>query len=180
MTLNKRRLCKTLIAGGVFFSVQAMALDIPVNITGIIQIPPCQINDGKTIVVDFGDIPAEDIDNERNHRKVIIPVKCSYVQGAAYVKVTGKSLGTNTNVLSTNIANFGIALYQGDGTSSKLMLGDGEFNGLESIGHPIRNGLSGGKENETFTFTAVPYKEGRGNIESGDFTASASISISYF
>ncbi|ENZ4546227.1 fimbrial protein, partial [Escherichia coli] len=104
-------------------------------------------------------VSAADVANDRNRRKVTVPVKCSYAQGTAYVKVTGSQLGSNTNVLKTDVDNFGIALYQGDGTTVKLVLGDGKHNGKDSIGYPIQTGLSG-KENGTFTFTAIPFKEG--------------------
>ncbi|EHR8245441.1 fimbrial protein [Escherichia coli] len=179
MILKKCRLIETVAAGLLFTSVQSMAVDVPVKITGTILIPPCQVNDGKMIEVEFGDVSVTDVSNERNRRKVTVPVKCSYAQGTAYVKVTGSQLGSNTNVLATNVSNFGIALYQGDGTSTKLILGDGAFNGQDSIGYPIQTGLSG-KESGIFTFTAVPYRASSGDIEAGAFAASANMSISYF
>lgn len=110
-------------------------------------------------MVEFGDVSVTDVANERNLRKVTVPVKCSYAQGTAYVKVTGTQLGGNTNVLKTDIDNFGIALYQGDGTATKLILGDGKHNGQDSIGYPIQTGLSG-IESGTFTFTAIPFSDG--------------------
>lgn len=161
-------------AGLLLTSAQALAEDVPINITGTIQIPPCQVNDGKTIVVDFGDVSVADVANERNRRKVTVPVKCSYAQGTAYVKVTGTQLSNNTNVLKTDVDNFGIALYQGDGTVTKLLLG----NGPNSFGYPIQTGLSG-KENGAFTFTAIPFKEGNKDLMAGAFVASANMSITY-
>ncbi|HHN9466592.1 TPA: fimbrial protein, partial [Escherichia coli] len=85
---------------------------------------------------------------------------------------------SNTNVLKTDVDNFGIALYQGDGTTVKLVLGNGKHNGKDSIGYPIQAGLSG-KESGTFTFTAIPFKEGNKELAAGAFTASANMSISY-
>ncbi|EGY7457384.1 fimbrial protein [Escherichia coli] len=178
MIFNKCRFLGTVTAGIIFVSVQAMAVDVPVKITGTIQIPPCKVNHGNMIVVEFGDVSVADVANERNRRKVTVPVECTYAQGTAYVKVTGNQLGGNTNVLATDVSNFGIALYQGDGTSIKLMLGDGTFNGQDSIGYPIQTGLSG-KESGTFTFTAIPFKEGDKELEAKAFTASANMSISY-
>ena len=179
MMLKRSRLAGLMAAGLLLTSAQVLAVDVPIKITGTIQIPPCQVNDGKTIVVDFGDVSAADVANDRNRRKVTVPVKCSYAQGTAYVKVTGSQLGSNTNVLKTDVDNFGIALYQGDGTTVKLVLGDGKHNGKDSIGYPIQTGLSG-KENGTFTFTAIPFKEGNKDLTAGAFTASANMSISYF
>ncbi|EKR2566580.1 fimbrial protein, partial [Escherichia coli] len=158
---------------------QTLAVDVPIKITGTIQIPPCEVNEGREIVVDFKDVSVTDVANDRNRRKVDVPFRCSYSQGKAYVKVAGTQLGSNTNVLKTDVDNFGIALYQGEGTATKLVLGDGKHNGQDSIGYPIQSGLSG-KESGTFTFTAIPFKEGNKELTAGAFTASANMSISYF
>ncbi|CAD5542645.1 fimbrial protein [Escherichia coli] len=164
--------------GMLLLSYGVLAMDIPVEITGEIQVPPCQVNNGKIIEVKFGDVSVADVSNQRNRRKVIIPVTCGYAQGTAYVKVTGAPLGSNTNVLMTNINDFGIALYQGDGTTQKLILGEGRGDGNETIGYPIETGISG-KEKGTFTFTAVPYKDGNSELKTGGFSAAANISIRY-
>ncbi|EKR2566541.1 fimbrial protein [Escherichia coli] len=179
MMLKRSRLAGLMAAGLLLTSAEALSVDVPIKITGTIQIPPCQVNDGKTIVVDFGDVSVADVANDRNRRKVDVPFRCSYSQGRAYVKVTGTQLGSNINVMKTDVDNFGIALYQGDGTATKLVLGDGKHNGQDSIGYPIQTGLSG-KESGTFTFTAIPFKEGNKELTAGAFTASANMSISYF
>ncbi|HAW0905886.1 TPA: fimbrial protein [Escherichia coli] len=175
----KRIIAKLIVSSLLFTSIPVLSVDIPINITGIIQIPPCQVNNGKVIEVEFGNVSVTDVANERNRRKVTVPVTCDYAQGRAYVKVIGSQLGSNTNVLATDVSNFGIALYQGDGTSIKLTLGDGTNNGQDFIGFPIQTGLSG-KESGTFTFTAIPFKEGNTELETRAFRASANMSISYF
>lgn len=179
MILNKCRLIETVASGLLFVSMHAMAVDAQVKVTGTILIPPCKVNEGEIISVKFEDVSVEDVTNERNRRTVTVPVKCSYTQGMPYIRVTGSRLGKQPNVLATNVKNFGIALYQGDSVSTNLILGSGNFNGMEYIGYPINSGLSG-KENGKFTFTVMPYKESGENIEVGSFFASANMSISYF
>ncbi|HHU9932681.1 TPA: fimbrial protein, partial [Escherichia coli] len=85
------KLTKYISIRGIFLllSSRALAMDIPVEITGVIQVPPCQVNNGEVIEVNFGDISVTDVSNQHNRRKVIIPVTCGYAQGTAYVKVTG-------------------------------------------------------------------------------------------
>ncbi|MCS1308491.1 fimbrial protein, partial [Escherichia coli] len=131
MMLKRSRFTELMAAGLLLTSAQVLAVDVPIKITGTIQIPPCEVNEGREIVVDFKDVSVTDVANERNRRKVDVPFRCSYSQGTAYVKVTGTQLGSNTNVLKTNVDNFGIALYQGDGTATKLVLGDGKHNGMD-------------------------------------------------
>lgn len=179
MMLKRSRLAGLMATGLLLISAQVLAVDVSIKITGTIQIPPCEVNEGREIVVDFKDVSVTDVANDRNRRKVDVPFRCSYSQGKAYVKVAGTQLGSNTNVLKTDVDNFGIALYQGEGTATKLVLGDGKHNGQDSIGYPIQSGLSG-KESGTFTFTAIPFKEGNKDLTAGAFQASANMSISYF
>ena len=162
----------------LFASINVRAMDVSVQITGEILAPPCQINNGKVIEVDFGNISATSISGTHNWRKIDVPVSCEYANGNAYVKIIGPQMNNNRNVLLTNVKNFGIALYQGDGNTTELILGDGEYREGESIGYPIQTGLVG-KENGVFTFTAIPFKDAGKNIPIGSFISSARIEITY-
>lgn len=155
-----------------------MAVNIPIKLSGIVHVPPCVVNKGENINVFFGDISVSDVENERNVREITIPVTCEYSQGTTYVKVTGPQLGSNINVLATNVSHFGIALFQGDGTAIKLVLGEGKVSGTGTIGYPVTFGISG-QGNGTFTFTAVPFKDGSFDLNAGEFTASANMQITY-
>lgn len=161
-----------------FVSSNVMAVNIPIKLSGIVHVPPCVVNNGENINIFFGDISVSDVSNERNIRKMTIPVTCEYSQGTAYVKVTGPKLGSNINVLATNVAHFGIALFQGDGTAIKLVLGEGKASGTGTIGYPVTSGISG-QGKGTFTFTAVPFKDGSFDLNAGEFTASANMQITY-
>lgn len=176
MTKSKKISQYMFIGLVLLFSMQVSAIDVQINVTGTLQIPPCKINDNKVIEVDFDNISITDIENEKHQKKVSIPVNCSDSQGDAWIKVTGTKLSGNTNVLATSIQNFGIALYQGSGMTTKLNLGDGESNGQNTIGYPLTDGFSG----KSFTFTAVPVKNGVDELSTGKFSASANMSISYF
>lgn len=167
-----------LLTGGVLLTGRVALADVTVNIIGEIVIPPCVVNNGNPIEVDFEDISIIDVSNARYEKILSVPVACTYYQGAAYVKVTGTMLSgaAGSNVLATNISNFGIALYQGSGTVTPLRLGDG----ATGLGYAITNGLTGGgTASENFTFTAKPYKQGSSVLGTGAFTASANMSISY-
>lgn len=171
MTIKAGKMAVLMVSGLLLTSWQTSAVDIPITITGTVQIPSCQINNGGLIEVNFGNISVEDVTHNRNHRKINVPINCTNTQGTAYVKVIGTPLGSNSHVLATNINNFGIALYQGDSVSNKLILGEG----AGSIGYPINAGLSG----NSFTFTAALFKNGGGELSAGSFKASATMSIRY-
>lgn len=160
----------------------ALAVSVQVGITGEIYIPPCEVNDNRRIVVDFEKIAPQKVDGSAYQKSVTVPVKCTYYSGTPYVMVSGTQLGgAPNNVLRTdasgiNASRLGVALYQGNGVETKLVLG----NGTSGRGYPITKGLMhAGAANSNFTLTAVPYKHGSGDLEAGLFRATASMTILY-
>lgn len=153
------------------------AVDIPINITGTIVIPPCQINNSNPVDVDFGNIRISELDTKEHIKVVSFPIYCPYHQGEAYVKMTGQSITGKDNVLATNIDGLGIELYQGgEGTGNHLILGSGS----SGYGYEVINALAEKNvERTTFTFTAKIYKAEGVTINSGEFSASALINIVY-
>lgn len=102
------------------------------------------------------------MDNSRGEVTKTISISCTYKSGSPWIKVTGNAMAGQTNVLSTNITSFGIALYQGKGTATRLILGDGSGNGYR-----LTTGLDTARS--TFTFTSVPFRNGSGTLNGGDF-----------
>ncbi len=156
------------------------AANVSINITGSITAPTCVINNGKTIEVKFGDIPAADISNVKYNMLVVVPVYCEYNTGVPYIKVIASSLGSDGNVVATSTPHFGIALFQGSNLNAKLMLGEGTSSGGKSYGYRMEWGLEGnGATNGTLSFTAVPYKLGSSELAAGPFSANATMSFNY-
>lgn len=171
----------TLVSSLLLIAGNAMA-DVQVLITGEIYNPPCEINDNNRIVVDFEKIALQKVDGSAYQKSVTVPVKCLYYAGTPYVTVSGTQLeGAPDNVLKTsstgvNASRLGVALYQGSGIETGLVLG----NGTSGRGYPITRGFTNvGEASSTFTLTAVPYKNGSGDLEAGFFSATASMSILY-
>lgn len=155
------------------------AENLTINVSGSIYIPPCSLNGDQNIEVDFGDVPISRMSDSSFWKKKEIKLNCTFTEGTPYIKMTGGQLsGADSHVLRTSISHFGIALYQGEGNSTPLRLGDGVSNGKEFIGYPITRGLSGTSVG-TFIFTAMPYRTTDIIPDVGAFTASASMTISY-
>ncbi|WP_176202985.1 hypothetical protein [Salmonella enterica] len=76
----------------------------------------------------------------------------------------------------TNISNFGIALYQGDGMNTPVNIGNGTLSGSKYIGYPVTGGLIG-TSSGTFTFKATPYKTDSTELSAGAFSIIAGMSI---
>lgn len=166
---------KLLLLGGGLISGLAGASEVGVHITGTLTVPPCTINGGQAINVNFGNVLVTNLGDVSYHKKTTVSVACPYYKGTPWIKVNGTLLsgaGNNKNVLSTNIPEFGIALFQGDGVSVPL--------NIDGASAQIASGFSGkGTANGTFTFTAMPYRVGTDQLSGGDFSATASMTITY-
>ncbi|HBA1419725.1 TPA: P fimbrial tip protein PapF, partial [Escherichia coli] len=62
----------------------AVLADVQINIRGNIYIPPCTINNGQNIVVDFGNINPEHVDNSRGEVTKTISISCPYKSGSLW------------------------------------------------------------------------------------------------
>ncbi|TNV16820.1 fimbrial protein [Buttiauxella sp. B2] len=174
------------LAGGLtLLSSPIRAEDIPIKITGTVQVPPCKINNNTDFNVPFGKISLQKVDGRNYAQPTTVEVSCEYFKGRPYIRLsggTGQLSGAPDNVLKTTGANpetLGIALYQGDSvdTSSPLKIGAGEQG---QLGYEIKKGLSASNTQKSqFTFTAVPYKLGSADLNAGTFSASITMSISY-
>ncbi|EGM2345300.1 fimbrial protein [Salmonella enterica] len=170
-----RNLFFVIISLSLCYSGSSIAVDFPITISGNVRASPCDINSGQKVVIDFGDLYTEE-DQDFSAKTVDLNLSCTSYTGTAYVKITGNY--TNLNILKTNIDGFGIALYQGNGTSVPLKIGEGTTSNGQNVGYPITSGLKG----SVFSFTAKPVwysKTGDAEPPSGSFSASATVSIVY-
>ncbi|KEY58124.1 fimbrial protein [Serratia sp. DD3] len=161
-------------------SVPSYAVDIMINISGTVYIPPCNINGGNAISVNFGDIAVANVNGVNGAKSTTVPISCSYYRGTPYVQVIATQLtGAPSNVLQASAGsnqNFGIALYMGASVNSSFPL---PLNGAGN-GFPINQGMTNiNNANSNFTFTSVPYKNGTTALATGNFNATATMAITY-
>ncbi|EBC5055201.1 fimbrial protein [Salmonella enterica] len=162
----------------------AFALDIDIKIKGEIHIPPCIINNGNPIEIDFGDISPHKISftgSDEFQKITKVSLKCDFNDGIPHLSVKGNK-ALNADVLSTtgiNANKLGIAMYLGDSISNAGIV----INSLDNSGYgqEISTGiLQTNVKDTSFIFTSVPVKIGRSNLDAGPFTATATFSIHYF
>ena len=146
------------------------AVDVPVRIYGTIIIPPCEINSGEPVNVDFGNVHEEKINSRTYDKKIIVPVRCPYHQGDVSLTITAASIIENADVVATDIEGLGILLYE-EGNNKPLSLNNAAT---------ISTGLRGkGEEYSNFTFIASLYKYGKNKLKKGVFRATVMIDIYY-
>ncbi|EGK2927634.1 fimbrial protein [Escherichia coli] len=146
------------------------AVDVPVRIYGTIIIPPCEINSGEPVNVDFGNVQEEKINSRTYDKKIIVPVRCPYHQGDVSLTITAASIIENADVVATDIEGLGILLCE-EGNNKPLSLNNAAT---------ISTGLRGkGEEYSNFTFIASLYKYGKNKLKKGVFRATVMIDIYY-
>lgn len=184
MKAGMKRVLSAVTGGALLISAPAGAVDVNIRITGEIYIPPCKIENDAEIAVHFGAIALRDVDGKQHAKSRTVSISCDYHQGTPHIRLSSGNIfpGGQGNVLQTtqgpNTSTLGIALYQGEGVNTDFPLKIGP--GTQGYGYEIRNGLSAvNVQNSQFTFTAVPYKTGNGDLVAGTFGASVTMSISY-
>lgn len=82
----------------------------------LIEVPPCVVNDGRQVVVDFGDeVMTTRVDGSRYKQRIEFTVDCGVeFSSLQKVRIEGSPADFDPTVLSGNPAGFGIALYHDD------------------------------------------------------------------
>ncbi|OWO85709.1 fimbrial protein [Photorhabdus luminescens] len=134
----------------------------PVNIYGVvIAPPPCVINNGNTIDVDFGDVMINRIDGVNYMQPVKYTVKCEKMPANAMkMMISGNTASFDRTVLQTNHSGLGIAVIH---NGRKLPVND-----WMKFSYPNFPELH-----------AVPVKDMATALKGGDFGAGATMMVEY-
>lgn len=106
----------SLITGMVLICFSALANlqpnEVYITVTGRAVIPPCTINNGTDIDINFGSVGigatlAGNISVER-----WIPVVCEDTESTYSIKIWGKGLAANTQFLATDVTGLGISFSE--------------------------------------------------------------------
>lgn len=127
----------------------------------VIAPPPCVINNGNTILVDFGEVMSTRIDGQRYKQPVNYTAECTKMPtNAMTLAITGNTAGFDAGLLQTEIAGLGVRmLYQG------RQLNPGE---KVKFTYPVFPALE-----------AVPVRDMTAVLTGGDFSAVATLDLDY-
>ncbi|WP_261467571.1 fimbrial protein [Serratia fonticola] len=133
---------------------------ITVKVT-VMPTPPCVINDDKVIEVDFGEVVAPQVDGVQYQRTVNYTLECEAdAPNAMKLQVQGSPTTFDPSALRTNFANFGVALRV---NGQPLVLND-----WVDFTYP-----------QTPLLQAVPVKKAGVTLPGGNFSAGATLMLSY-
>lgn len=127
----------------------------------VIAPPPCVINNGNTILVDFGEVMSTRIDGQRYKQPVNYTAECTKMPtNAMTLAITGNTAGFDAGLLQTEITGLGVRmLYQG----RQLNLGE-----KVKFTYPVFPALE-----------AVPVRDMTAVLTGGDFSAVATLELDY-
>ena len=133
-----------------------------VNIRGIVLAPPpCVINDGNMIDINFGEVMSTRIDGTAYKMPINYNIKCEKMPSKAMkMSVQGNRAKFDNNSLSTNIEGLGIAIMRND---SKLPVG-------QTVNFTYPNAPQ---------FSVVPVRDMTQTLTGGYFEAIATLLIEY-
>ncbi|HEC7758697.1 TPA: fimbrial protein [Salmonella enterica subsp. enterica serovar Muenchen] len=155
------------------------ALNIPITVKATIVIPPCTLNGGQALDINFDDVQIRDVNqNRRPERRtvtkqiaIICPAGVSNTNGLK-VTMRGRRATAGNYVLATTGTGkgAGIALYRGDTTTTLPLNQAVPLSGLGSVSGDMTNGYTG-----LMAFTAVVTKASTADVTEGEFEATATL-----
>lgn len=112
--MQKILICTTMALCSLITSILALAVNAQFH--GVLQVPPaCTINDGETIVIDFGDkVGVNKVDGTNYQQTVNYQIKCnpgspSWSLGLSFI---GTPTSYDNAAVQTNSAGLGIRMKQ--------------------------------------------------------------------
>lgn len=125
--------------------------------------PPCVINDGRTIDIDFGKVGIKRIDGNRYMQRIDYSIKCEFLDNSRQLKmkIMGGAAAFDGSVLTSSVNGLGI----------KLLANGKAF----AINTPLNIDYTNPP-----TLDAVPVKNSAVTLAEGDFTSGATMLVDYF
>ncbi|WP_175610752.1 fimbrial protein [Escherichia coli] len=176
----KRRLSKKKLyffTGVFLLLISVDSFGVNINIKGEVKIPPCFINNGQNILVDFNRVDIRSLNESAISKKIEIPIQCSYYQGEPYILINGTVMDSQVNTLKTtgvNTEHLGVRLYQGGQVNETNLLNLNKAIRIQS-GITNKNNSQG-----LLTLTAALWVDGKEALTPGQFSSTATIGLYYY
>ncbi|HFF8948033.1 fimbrial protein [Serratia marcescens] len=132
----------------------------------LLEYPPCEINGGQPVEVNFGDVGVNKIDGEGDAQTFSITFDCEGTGTNKLLRYLGNAASFDSAAVQSNIPNFGIRLAH----RSR----EGIISAFE-VGSTLPIASYAGSS----TFIATPVKKAGATLQEGAFTAGATLQLEY-
>jgi len=132
----------------------------------LLEYPPCEINGGQPVEIDFGEVGINKIDGENYARTFTLTYDCQGASTDKILRYLGSATAFDPAAVQSNIANFGIRLAHrtSEGGVTPLTVG---------------STLLIAAETGSSTFVVTPVKKTAVELQEGAFTAGATLQLNY-
>lgn len=153
------------LTGGMLLSPLLTAADNMTFHGTLIEYPPCKINGGEPVEIDFGEVGVNKIDGQNYAQTFTIKYDCEGTSTDKVLRYLGTATTFDTAAVQSNIADFGIQLqHKKDGVATPFVVG--------SV-LPISSYLGAS------TFVVTPVKKVGADLSEGAFTSAATLQLEY-
>jgi type 1 fimbria pilin len=132
----------------------------------LLEHPPCEINGGQPVAIDFGDVGVNKVNGNNYAQTFKIIYDCKGASTDKILRYVGNATAFDPAAVQSNIPDFGIQLRHKslDGVTSAFDVGS-------RLPVPSYVGST--------TFIATPVKEVNAELQDGAFTAGATLQLEY-
>ncbi|BEM58655.1 pilus protein [Serratia marcescens] len=131
----------------------------------LLDAPPCSINGGKPVEIDFGAVGVNKVDGDNYRQTFTLEYECEGTNSDMQLRYLGNATDFDSAAVQTNIADFGIRLqHQRNGVVTPFKVGG-------TLPIPSYQGSS--------NFIAAPVKKAGVALKEGAFTATATLQLEY-
>ncbi|MGC0623104.1 fimbrial protein [Escherichia coli] len=182
MMLKRSRLAGLMAAGLLLTSAQALAVDVPIKITGTVIIPDCKVTPAEVEWRDIQIQTLEATDEAYYVRQVPIDIEC--LPGLDNMKLTmtlraNQAVGNRSSYIATSKSSEGlaIAVRQGEYWTGHNAV---TLNTKNNINPAAVTDLGGGRKRLNLGFALVRLPGiGLEKLTPGDFRGSANLEVRY-
>lgn len=153
------------LAGGMLLSPWLIAAENMTFHGTLIEHPPCKINGGEPVEIDFGEVGVNKVDGQNYAQTFTVMYDCEGTSTDKVLRYLGAATTFDTAAVQSNITDFGIQLqHKKDGVVTPFVVG--------SV-LPIPSYLG------SSTFVATPVKKAGAELSEGAFTSAATLQLEY-
>lgn len=156
---------------GLLLAMTGMAHAVPQSHTDVmysgtlIDAPPCTINGGQPVELDFGEVGVNKVNGENYQQPFTLTYECEGTSTDKALRYLGAVTAFDKAAVQSNIPEFGIRLqHQKNGVTTAFEVGS-------TLAIPSYQGSS--------QFIATPVKNAGVELQEGAFTAAATLQLEY-
>lgn len=132
----------------------------------LLEHPPCEINGGQPVEIDFGEVGVNKIDGENYAQTFTLTYDCEGTSTDKVLRYLGNATAFDAAAVQSNIPDFGIRLAHQSNAG-----GASAFEVGSTL--PIASYVG------SSTFVATPVKKAGAELQEGAFTAGATLQLEY-